>query len=116
MKALMSTPLLLPPSATAHQDDAAIGIRALMPQVRTTPAPRQTVEATSDSSEPPLAYPVTASSVSLSFAYDTVTKALNVVMTDKQSGEVVRKISYTHLPSGVHRSEKLQGFLLDQFA
>jgi hypothetical protein len=45
-----------------------------------------------------------------------VTKALNVLMTDKHSGEVVRKISYTHLPSGVHRSDKLQGVLLDQLA
>jgi hypothetical protein len=48
--------------------------------------------------------------------YDIVTKALNVVMTDKHSGEVVRKISYTHLPTGVHQSDKLHGLLLDQLA
>jgi hypothetical protein len=101
MKALMPLPLLLPPSTAVHQDDAATGIRVLTPQTRATPSPAHTV---------------TASSVALSFAYDTVTKALNVVMTDKHSGEVVRKISYTHIPSGVHRSDKLQGFLLDQFA
>ncbi len=115
MKALMPSPLLLPPSTAVHQDDAATGIRVLTPQIRATPAPAQTVETATDSSEPP-EHSVTASSVALSFAYDTVTKALNVVMTDKHSGEVVRKISYTHIPSGVHRSDKLQGFLLDQFA
>jgi uncharacterized FlaG/YvyC family protein len=105
MKAHMSSPLLLPPSAAAHQHDAVIGMRVLPPQT----------QATTDSNEP-LGLSVAASSIALSFAYDTVTKALNVLMTDKHSGEVVRKISYTHLPSGVHRSDKLQGVLLDQLA
>ena len=59
---------------------------------------------------------IKSNSVALSFAYDIVTKALNVVMTDKYSGEVVRKMSYTHLPTGVHQSDKLHGLLLDELA
>lgn len=108
----MSTPLSLPPNAAVHQDDAAVGIKAFTPQTRTTPA--LAVQKAPAASEPPKPTSA-ANSVALSFAYDIVTQALNVVMTDKHSGEVVRKISYTHLPSGVHQSEKLQGLLLDQF-
>gem|GEM_PF-3971688 len=59
---------------------------------------------------------LTSSTVALSFAFDTVTKSLNVIMTDQGSGEVVRKISYTRLPSDVHQPSKLHGLLLDQFA
>ena len=57
-----------------------------------------------------------SNSVALSFAFDVATKSLNVVMTDKASGEVVRKMSYTHLPTEVHQANKLHGLLLDQFA
>jgi len=38
------------------------------------------------------------------------------VMTDKTSGEVVRKVTYKHLPQDVHQPNKLHGLLLDQFA
>jgi hypothetical protein len=109
----MPSPLSLPPNAAVHQDDAAIGIKAFTPQTRTAPA--LAIQKAPTASEPPKPT-ATANGVALSFAYDVVTQALNVVMTDKHSGEVVRKISYTHLPSGVHQSEKLQGLLLDQLA
>ena len=109
----MSSPLSLPPNAAVHQEDAVTGIKAPKPQTlkTLTPPAQSPVE---PSKAPKLA--LKTSSVALSFAYDHVTKALNVVMTDKSSGEVVRKISYTHLPTGVHQSDKLHGLLLDQRA
>lgn len=107
----MPSPLSLPPNAAVHQDDAVVGIQALTPQPHNAPAP--VTQVTSVPSEPP---ELTANSVALSFAYDSATKALHVVVTNRLSGEVVRKISYTHIPSGVHQSDKLQGLLLDQFA
>ena len=105
--------LSLPPNAAAHQDDAVTGIKAPKFQTHKAIAP------TADTSAEPIKAPelaIKANNVALSFAYDIVTKALNVVMTDKHSGEVVRKISYTHLPTGVHQSDKLHGLLLDQLA
>ena len=104
----MSSPLSLPPNAAVHQDDAVTGMKAhkaIAPTAETTTEPSKAPE-----------LPIKANSVALSFAYDIVTKALNVVMTDKHSGEVVRKISYTHLPTGVYQSDKLHGLLLDQLA
>ena len=56
------------------------------------------------------------SSVALSFAFDAIEKTLNVVIRDERSGEVVRTIEYTHIPHEVHRNDKLNGLLLDQFA
>ena len=56
------------------------------------------------------------SSVALSFAFDVIEKTLNVVIRDERSGEVVRTIEYTHIPHDVHRNDKLNGLLLDQFA
>ena len=50
----------------------------------------------------------------LSFAYDAVGKSLNIVMTDKASGEVVRKISYKQISPDLHKTNTLQGLLLDQ--
>lgn len=56
------------------------------------------------------------SSVALSFAFDAIEKTLNVVIRDEHSGEVVRTIEYTHIPHDIHRNDKLNGLLLDQFA
>ncbi len=56
------------------------------------------------------------SSVALSFAFDAIEKTLNVVIRDARSGEVVRTIEYTHIPHDIHRNDKLNGLLLDQFA
>lgn len=109
----MPSLISLPPNAAVHQDDAASGIKAPKLPSRTAPAP--TTEAKAAPSKPP-EFTIKANSVALSFAYDTLTKALNVVMTDKHSGEVVRKISYTHLPTSVHQADKLHGLLLDQLA
>lgn len=109
----MPSPLSLPPNAAVHQEDAVTGIKAPKLQTRktlTTPA-----QSPAEPSKAPELAPKT-SSVALSFAYDHATKALHVVMTDKHSGEVVRKISYTHLPTGVHQSDKLHGLLLDELA
>jgi uncharacterized FlaG/YvyC family protein len=109
----MPSPLSLPPNAAVHQDDAVTGMKTPKPQAHKAIAPTAQTK-TESSNAPELA--IKANSVALSFAYDIVTKALNVVMTDKHSGEVVRKISYTHLPTGVHQSDKLHGLLLDQRA
>ncbi len=56
------------------------------------------------------------STVALSFAFDSVEKTLNVVITDQRSGEILRKIEYNHIPHDVHQTEKLNGLLLNQFA
>jgi hypothetical protein len=109
----MPSPLSLPQNAAVHQEDAVTGIKAPQPQTLKTltpPAPNPA----EPSKVPELA--LKTSSVALSFAYDHVTKALNIVMTDKHSGEVVRKISYTHLPTGVYQPDKLHGLLLDELA
>ena len=109
----MPSPLSLPQNAAVHQEDAVTGIKAPKPQTLKTltpPAPNPA----EPSNVPELA--LKTSSVALSFAYDHVTKALNIVMTDKHSGEVVRKISYTHLPTGVYQPDKLHGLLLDELA
>jgi uncharacterized FlaG/YvyC family protein len=99
----MSTPLSLQPIAHAHQDDATGNLASSKPKQPSAPEL---------ASEPVYA----SSTVALSFAFDIVTKSLNVVMTDKTSGEVVRKIAFTHIPSDIHQSDKLHGLLLDQFA
>ena len=99
----MSSPLTLQPIAPAHQDDAAGALLPIKTKPLTTP---------SRVNEPSYS----SNAVALSFAFDIVTKSLNVVMTDKTSGEVVRKIAFTHLPSDIHQADKLHGLLLDQFA
>jgi hypothetical protein len=99
----MTSPLSLHPIAHAHQDDAAGALVSIKPQplaVHIKPA------------EPNLM----RSAVVLSFAFDVVTRSLNVVMTDKISGEVVRKIAFTHFQTDAHQTDKLHGVLLDQFA
>jgi hypothetical protein len=54
------------------------------------------------------------SNIAMSFAFDASSKALNVVMTDTESGQLIRKFSYTSLPVELHRSEKLTGYVIDQ--
>ena len=112
----MSSPISLPPNAAVHQDDAVTGIKTPISPTRATPV--SILSSTYALAEPSTQseFMVKANSVALSFAYDPVTQALHVVMTDKQSGEVVRKISYTHIPTGVHQTQKLQGLLLNQLA
>ncbi len=58
----------------------------------------------------------TPSAVALSFAFDSIQKTLNVVMTDERSGEVVRTIEFSRLPADIHHNDRLNGLLLDQFA
>ena len=58
----------------------------------------------------------TPSAVALSFAFDSIQKTLNVVMTDERSGEVVRTIEFTRLSPDIHHNDRLNGLLLDQFA
>ena len=99
----MPSPLTLLPIAPAHQDDAAGTLTSNKPK-----PPIQGGQANAPS--------YASSAVALSFAFDSATRSLNVVMTDKISGEIVRKIAYTHLPSDLHRADKLHGLLLDQFA
>jgi len=103
-KLSMPSPLTLQPIAHVHQDDAA-GAMTTSNKHKPPAPPAHTVASS-----------YASSSVSLSFAFDIVTKSLNVVMTDKSSGEVVRKISFTHIPSDIHQTDKLNGLLLNQFA
>ena len=111
----MSSALSLPPNAIVHQEDAVIGMKAHKPPTlkasTAAPAPAKTVE-------PKLApeFNFKTDSMALSFAYDSVAKSLNIVMTDKTSGEVIRKITYKHMSSDIHQTHKLQGLLLDQRA
>jgi hypothetical protein len=90
-------------TAPAHLDDAVI----------TAP---QALPSTAPTVLPPAAAVRSPSTVALSFAFDSVHKTLNVVVTDERSGEVLRKIEYNQIPHDVHRPDKLSGLLLNQFA
>lgn len=82
-------------TAPAHLDDAVITAPTVLPPAAAVRSP---------------------STVALSFAFDSVHKTLNVVVTDERSGEVLRKIEYNQIPHDVHRPDKLSGLLLNQFA
>lgn len=111
----MSPPVTLLPNATVHSDDAVSGVaNNKIESPRPESKPTETVEPAKSLQAPQQLKAQTA--VSLSFTFDTLTQSLNIIMTDKASGEVVRKISYKSLPSDVHKAEKLNGLLLDQFA
>ena len=97
------------PTAPIHLDEHLTNVATAIPSapplpVPSTPAPANTASASSPST------------VALSFAFDSVQKILNVVIKDERSGEIVRKIEYTHIPHDVHRPEKLNGLLMNQFA
>ena len=111
----MSSPLALHLNATAHLDDAASGI---VPNKRGPHRAETKPSASKEHDKVVQTEPQTQPqvTVALSFAFDTLTQSLNVIMTNKISGEVVRKISYKSLPTEVHKAEKLNGLLLDQFA
>ena len=102
-KLVMPSPLTLQPIAPVHQDDAMNGV---------TFNPTKKISATAR----PQSSSAVNGNIALSFAFDIVTKSLHVVVTDQASGEVVRKIAYSHLLIDVHRSDQLHGVLLDQFA
>ena len=104
--------LPLPPNAIAHQEDAVHGMRDVKkPDLKpVAKAPPKDPEL----KPPELSFQ--AANVALSFAYDSQAKSLNIVMTDKVSGEVVRKMSFKHLASDVNQASKLHGLLLDQRA
>lgn len=109
----MSPSLSLPLNAAAQTDDAVIGLKAsLAKPTSTASASAINTQKLEIFAEP---YAKT-NNVALSFAYDIATKSLHVVMTDKTSGEIVRKMSYTHFPVGTHQTEQLHGLLLDQMA
>jgi hypothetical protein len=95
----------LPPIAStpAHLEDPVIS--AVTSIASTAPTP--SAFATSQAHAP--------SVIAVSFAFDSIEKTLNVVIKDERSGEVVRTIEYTHMPADIHRSDKLNGLLLDQF-
>ena len=112
-KTCMPSALSLPPNAIVHQEDAVNDVKAnklqtLVASTVTTPkAPEP---------KPAPEFNFKADSLALSFAYDSVAKSLNIVMTDKTSGEIIRKITYKHMPSDLHQTDKLHGLLLDQLA
>ena len=90
-------------NAPIHLEDPVIS--AVPSLANTTPMPAAPVT-------PQIRAP---SAIAMSFAFDSIAKTLNVVIKDERSGEVVRTIEYTQIPSDVHRSHKLNGLLLDQF-
>jgi uncharacterized FlaG/YvyC family protein len=109
----MSSSLSLQLNAAAHPDDAASDIKA----THAPPAISISNAAIHIQKLDPISEPaMKASNVALSFAYDIATKSLHVVVTDITSGEIVRKMSYTHFPAGTHQTEQLHGLLLDQMA
>jgi uncharacterized FlaG/YvyC family protein len=111
----MSSAPYLHPNATVHLDDGVCGITVKKLNAQETKVrPKDVNEFDKLVEAQSQAFPQV--NVALSFAFDRVTQSLNVVMTDKNSGEVVRKISYKHLSTTIHKSEKLNGLLLDQFA
>jgi len=96
------------PTVPIHLDDHLANVATVIPIAPPLPVPSTPGPATTSASSP--------STVALSFAFDSVQKTLNVVIKDERSGEIVRKIEYTHIPHDVHRPEKLNGLLLNQFA
>lgn len=111
----MSPPLTPLAHATAHPDDAVSGVTPN--KIEAHRSESNLNKAASALKSIPSALQVRPQvTVALSFAFDNLTQSLNVIMTDKHSGEVVRKISYKNLPTVVHQSEKLNGLLLDQLA
>ncbi len=52
----------------------------------------------------------------LSYSIDRVQQSLRIVITDKNSGEVLRNIEFKSFPAHLHRTEKLSGLLLDRHA
>ena len=114
-KLCMTAALSLPTNAIVYQEDAVTGAKAHKPP---TPKTSNAAAAGTKAPEPKLApeFNFKTDSMALSFAYDSVAKSLNIVMTDKTSGEVIRKITYKHLSLDIHQTHKLQGLLLDQQA
>ena len=109
----MPSALSLPPNAIVHQEDAVNGVK-----VHKLQTPVASTVSTPKVAEPRPApeFNFKADSLALSFAYDSVAKSLNIVMTDKTSGEIIRKITYKHMPPDVYQTDKLHGLLLDQLA
>ena len=109
----MSSSLSLPLNAAPHPDDAVLAPSWVAdPSTSSANDPANNIQKPEAPSEPS----IKTNNVALSFAYDIATKSLHVVLTDKASGEVVRKMSYTHFPVGTHQTEQLHGLLLDQMA
>ena len=111
----MTPPLTLLPNTIVHQEEMVRGVTlSKLEEDRVQPKRPQSFIPVSSTQANIKEHPPT--SVSLSFTFDSLTRTLNVIMTDKDSGEVVRKISYNSLTTGVHKAEKLNGLLLDQLA
>jgi uncharacterized FlaG/YvyC family protein len=52
--------------------------------------------------------------ISLEFTYDAVSKSLNITVTNRDSGVLIRQISYKQMSANVYRTNAHQGLLLDQ--
>jgi len=74
---------------------------------------RKTAQTPSSTSQIDMTQP-TLGHVAVSFAFDNVKKTLQVVITDEQSGQVVRQFEYRRLTPDVHQSQQLNGLLLNQ--
>jgi len=111
----MSSTPYLHANATVHLDDGVCGMTVKKLSAQETGAKSKDANEFDKLVQAQSHAPLQVN-VALSFAFDGLTQSLNVLMTDKNSGEVVRKISYKHLSTIIHKTEKLNGLLLDQFA
>jgi hypothetical protein len=95
-------PITTPPAPREDPAASAVAAIAGKPSTHIPAAVRQVVP--------------TTSALTLSFAFDSIEKKLNVVIRDERSGEVVRTIEYKNIPANLHSNDKLHGLLLNQFA
>jgi uncharacterized FlaG/YvyC family protein len=110
----MSPPLTRLSNAIVHQEDAVSGLTTTSKLNAHRSEPSRPEDLAPAKSSQLHVQEHSQQAVSLSFAFDSLTQSLNVIMTDKNSGEVVRKFSYKSLAADVHKTEKLTGLLLDQ--
>lgn len=50
----------------------------------------------------------------LSYSFDRTKESLRIIVTDKNSGEVLRSIEFKSFHANLHRTDKLSGLLLDR--
>jgi hypothetical protein len=98
-------------NANVYQGDAVLVKRAsqvptgLTKASRPVETPRPTIELDPRS---------LLENVSLEFAYDAKAKSLNITVKNKDSGALIRQISYKQMSANVYRINVHQGLFFDQ--
>jgi len=90
------------PIAPAHLDAPAA--RTWAPQKQTPP------------DSPSHEIPTKTDNTTLSYSFDRIQQSLRIVVTDKNTGEVLRHIEFKSFHPNLYRTDKLSGLLLDQQA